>query len=238
MLVSKSICQTLALSIKKTLTKIDNSLEQIENWLLTFSWCQKKIWHYCCCPAGTYCWPDWLSEQNPSVSLPQMAAVTRQTSYPAVCCWEDTKPPNLAQWLWPGHFTNCSHLQGLTLDRQCCKVGTGGTQRNPKEIWALRQWLCISSPGLLDTPHGKLKGGGEFLISNIACASLLYCTRNSLHSLLALLLLILRPNLPKCWLLASTGLSLDNRIQFGKTKCNVYRLCCILCADVYNDAEH
>lgn len=33
--------------------------------------------------------PDWLSEQNPCLP-PQVAALTRQISYPAVC-WGDTK---------------------------------------------------------------------------------------------------------------------------------------------------
>lgn len=44
------------------------------------------------------------------------------------------------------------------LDRHCCKGRELEEHREIlKEIWALRQWLCISFTGLLDTPHGKLK---------------------------------------------------------------------------------
>lgn len=48
--------------------------------------------------------------------------------------------------------------QRLMVGRYGCK-GRGLEEHGEilQEVWALRQWLCISFTGLLDTPHGKLK---------------------------------------------------------------------------------
>lgn len=91
------------------------------------------------------------------------------------------------------------------------RLGTGGTQRNLKrDLGIITVALHIFHRSPRHSPREN-QGGGEFLISNIACASLLYCTRNSFHSLLALLLLILKTQLAKRLAAYSSGLSLDDR---------------------------
>lgn len=85
----------------------------------------------------------------------------------------------------------------------CCK---GSGLKEDREILrqdqGIKQWLRTASPPppplfffvlFLNSPNHSQGEHAEvvILISNIACASLLYCTRNSLHSLLALSLLIL-----------------------------------------------
>lgn len=170
---------------------------------------------------------------------PSMATLTRQTSHPAMC-WGDTKttPTSLNDCeLGISRTVHTAKTNGgqILLQRQ----GTGGTQRNPKRDLGIKTVaLHIFHRSPRHSPR-ETQGGGEFLISNIACASLLYCTRNSLHSLLALLLLILKTQLAKTLAAYSTGLSLDNRNSIWQ-KQNVMSdfAAFYTCADVYNDAEH
>lgn len=135
-----------ALRIKKTLTKIDNSLDKLKTDCWHFHGVKKEDLTLLLLSSWDLLLA-WLVIRTESICLPpQMAALTRQTSYPAVCWGRHQNHPNLAQWLWPGHFTNCSHCRDLPLDRQCCKCRELEEHREIlKEIWALRQWLCISS---------------------------------------------------------------------------------------------
>lgn len=64
----------------------------------------------------------------------------------------------------------------------------------------------------------ETQGGGEFLLSNIGCTAPLCCTRNPVHSILALLPLILKTQLAKTSAAYSTGLSLDNRNSIWQNK--------------------
>lgn len=87
---------------------------------------------------------------------PQMTALTRPTSYPAMC-WGDTKTTLTSLNDCELGISQLFTLQRL-MDRHCCKGRELEEHREIlREIWALRQWLCISFTNLLDTPHGKLK---------------------------------------------------------------------------------
>lgn len=78
-----------ALRIKKTLTKIDNSLDKLKTDCWHFHGVKKED-----LMSSLSSWDlmlAWLAVRIESSCLPpQVAALTRQTSYPAMC-WGDTK---------------------------------------------------------------------------------------------------------------------------------------------------
>lgn len=124
---------------------------------MTFSWCQEGRFDVVIIVqlgpnAGlTGC-------QTESICLPpQMAALTRQTSHPATC-WGDTKTTLTSLNDCELGISQLFTPQRLMLDRHCCKGRELEEHREIlREIWALRQWLCLSFTSLLDTPHGKFK---------------------------------------------------------------------------------
>lgn len=102
--------------------------------------------------------------------------------------------------------------------RRSQREGTGGTQRDPaRDLGIKTVALHISHRSPRHSPR-ETQGGGEFLLSNIGCTAPLCCTRNPVHSLLALLPLILKTQLAKTSAAYSTGLSLDNRNSIWQNK--------------------
>lgn len=109
-----------ALRIKKTLTKIDNSLDKLKT----------DCWHYHGVKKedltllSLSSWDlmlAWLVVRTESIRLPpQVAALTRQTSYPAMC-WGDTKTTLTSLNDWSGHFTTVHTAE--TNGQTVAKVG-------------------------------------------------------------------------------------------------------------------
>lgn len=77
------------------------------------------------------------------------------------------------------------------------REGTGGTRRDPARGLGIKTVALHIFHGSPRHSPRETQGGGESLISNIGCTTLLRCTRNSVHSLLALLPLILKTQLAK-----------------------------------------
>lgn len=119
------------------------------------------------------------------------------------------------------------------------REGTGGARRDPARDLGIKTVALHIFHGSPRHSPRETQGGGEFLISNIRCTTLLCCTRNSVHSLLALLPLILKTQLAKTSAAYSTGLSLDNRNSIWQNKKNVMldSAAFYTRADVYNEAN-
>lgn len=145
-----------ALRIKKTLTKIDNSLDKLKTDCWHFHGLKKEDLTLLSLSSWDLRLAGLLIRTEDICLPPQMTALTRPTSYPATC-WGDTKTTLTSLNDCELGISQLFTLQRL-MDRHCCKGRELEEHREIlREIWALRQWLCISFTSLLDTPHGKLK---------------------------------------------------------------------------------
>lgn len=187
-----------ALRIKKTLTKIDNSLDKLK----------ADCWPSSCGAflTGRHLSGSEAARPGSSCHRSPCGFLQRQQLLPSHPCGRHRNHMDFAQWLQWAFHKRSSYKDSCWM--YCCK---GSGLKEDREILrqdqGIKQWLRTASPPhppfffvlFLNSPNHSQGEHAEvvILISNIACASLLYCTRNSLHSLLALSLLILMTWLAK-----------------------------------------